>query len=399
MAGAQIPIGGEVKPGFEAVRDAFITSFTCRGELGAACTIFYRGEKVVDLWGGYKTSDCTAPWEEDTIVLVYSISKGVSALASAHAVSRGKFGYDDLVKDKWPEFGCNNKEDIKVWQLLSEQGGLCAIDTKLNAAAEGDPRRLGEILAKQAPEWKPGEWAGNHADTIGWLHSELISHTDTKNRTLGQYFADEIATPLGLDFHFGLPASENSRMARIKGFFILSMLLHMDTLPWKMVLCMLMPWTLTFKTLANPLVLNPALLDTPDYWRAENGGAGGIGSARALATLYSEFATGGKKLGITEEVLNRLRSDAIMPTNGWNDQVLKTDVHYWLGLEKPFNEFSFNGGPSCYGTFAVGGSMAFADPTHKVGYAYTTNKLGFHKWNDPREKGVRDAFYDIIRRD
>jgi len=170
----------------------------------------------------------------------------------------------------------------------------------------------------------------------------------------------------------------------------------MDTLPWKMVLCMLWPWSLTFKTLANPLVFNPSDLDTPTYWKGENGGAGGIGNARALATLYSEFATGGKKLGITHEVINELRADARMPLNGWEDKVLKTDLHYWLGFEKPASDFPFGGSPSCFGTFAVGGSMAFADPEHEVGYAYTTNKLGFYKWNDPRELVVRDAFYEVI---
>jgi CubicO group peptidase (beta-lactamase class C family) len=392
----KIPMDGHVSPGFEPVRVAFEESFTRRGELGAACTIYHEGTKVVDLWGGYTTERRDRPWAHDTLVLCYSLSKGVSALASALAVSRGLFSYSDRVSTIWPAFGCNGKERITVRQLLSEQAGLCVIDTRLDAKKQMDPRALGAILAAQAPSWPPGEWAGNHADTIGWLHSELISHTDARSRTLGRYFREEIAQPLGLDFYFGLPEEAFPRMARIKGWPILALWLHLDTLPFRLVLDMMLPWTLTFKTFGNPLVFNPADLDVPAYWRGENGGAGGIGDARSLARLYSEFATGGGTLGISDEVLTALRADAAMPARGWMDQVFQSKLHYSLGLEKPSDEFPFGSGPGSFGTFAMGGSMAFADPDRRVGYAYTTNKLGFYKWNDPREMAVRDAFYRVI---
>ncbi len=388
------PIHGTVAAGFEPVRVAFTESFTQRGELGAACTIFLDGEKVVDLWGGHTSSKRDREWQEDTLVLVYSLSKGISALASALAVSRDNFAYEDLVVEHWPEFASEGKEKVTVHQLLSEQAGLCVVDTRLTAENQMHPRKLAATLAGQAPEWIPGEWSGNHADSIGWMHSELIHRTD--GRSLREYFAQEIGRKLDIDFYFGLPKEEIDRMASIDGFFMPRLLFHLRTLPWQMVLCLFLPWTLTFKSLANPIILNPDALDTPDYWRCENGGAGGIGNARGIARLYSEFATGGKELGITQEVLNALRADAPMPANGWRDQVLKTDLHYSLGLEKPSPEFPFGSGPSSYGTFAVGGSMAFADPDHRVGYAYTTNKLGFYKWNDPREKVVRDAFYNVM---
>jgi CubicO group peptidase (beta-lactamase class C family) len=391
-----IPIEGEVAEGFEPVREAFTRSFTERGELGAACAIFHEGRKVVDLWGGYSSGKRDKLWQEDTLVLVFSLSKGISALASALAVARGNFAYEQRVAKYWPEFAEAGKKRVTVHEALSEQAGLCTINIKLTAENQAAPRFLAAELAKQAPEWIPGQWSGNHAYSIGYLHSELIYRTDAYSRSLRDYFAEEIAEKLGIDFYFGLPEDQFHRMARIQGFFMPRMLFHLRTLPRQMVLCLFLPWTLTFRTLANPLIFNPDALDKPEYWVCENGGAGGIGNARGIAQLYSEFATGGDKLGVTPEVLNDLRADAPMPANGWRDMVLKTDLHYSLGLEKPSPGFPFGGGPSSYGSFAVGGSMAFADPDNKIGYAYTTNKLGFYKWNDPREKTVRDAFYQVL---
>jgi CubicO group peptidase (beta-lactamase class C family) len=160
-----------------------------------------------------------------------------------------------------------------------------------------------------------------------------------------------------------------------------------------MVLAMLWPWSLTARALNNPkLPGGPADLDQPAHWAIEDGGAGGIGSARALAAIYSEFATGGRVLGLKPEVLDALAGAPVPPRRGIRDQVLKTDLSYWLGVEKAAADFDFDGSPQAFGTFALGGSFAFADPARQVGYAYVTNKLGFYKWDDPREKAVRDAF-------
>lgn len=394
------PVSGQVAPGYDAVLEAFRQNFSERGELGAACTIFHRGRKVVDLWGGVADAARQAPWREDSLVLVYSLTKGMTALACATAVSKGLFSYDMPVKELWPEFAAQGKQAVTVRQLLSEQGGLAAMDTRLTLENMGNQDLLAAALARQAPNWTPGDFAGNHSYTLGWLGCELIRRTDPQRRSLGQFFADEVAKPLGVEFYIGLPASVPvSRLARIQGFKPWQMFLHLDTLPPLMALAMLWPWSLPARALNNPkLSQGPAELDQPAYWAIENGGAGGIGSARALATLYNEFATGGQVLGLAPEVLAALAATPVPPRCGLRDLVLKTDLSYSLGLEKPAADFDFDGSPQAFGTFAVGGSFAFADPARQVGYAYVTNKLGFCIWGDPREKAVRDAFVGCAAR-
>ena len=387
-------IGGQVAPGYEAVRIAFGKGFTERGELGAACTIFHQGRKVVDLWGGSADQGTGGAWREDTLVLVYSLTKGMTGLAAALAVSKGLFTYETPVADIWPEFSAAGKERVTVRQLLSEQAGLAAIDLDLTLQAMGDLDRIAAAIAAQTPNWTPGDQSGNHAYSLGWFTSELIRRTDPRHRSLGRFFAEELADPLGADFHIGLPANfPITRMARIAGFKPWQMILHMGTMPPMMVVSLLWPWSLSSRALNNPkLAGGPADLDQPDHWRVEDGGAGGIGSARALATIYNEFATGGHTLGVKPEVLDALMAPPLPPRNGFRDQVLKTDLCYSLGFEKMGGDFDFDASPQAFGTFALGGSLAFADPARNIAYAYVTNKLGFYKWGDPRERSVREAF-------
>ena len=385
---------GEVAPGYEAVRMAFGRNFTERGELGAACAAFHRGRKVVDLWGGTADLATATPWQKDTLVLVYSLTKGMTALACAVAVSKGLFAYDTPVALLWPEFAVRGKESVSVRQLLSEQAGLAAVGIDLTLETMGDQDSIAAAMALQAPNWTPGERSGNHAYSLGWLASELIRRSDPQHRSLGRFFAEEVAGPLGAEFYIGLPASVPlSRLARIKGFKPWQMILHLGTMPPLMVLSLLWPWSLSSRALNNPkLARGPAELDQAVHWHIEDGGAGGIGSARALAAIYSEFATGGHTLGLTAQVLDALQAGPVTPRHGFRDMVLKTDLCYSLGLEKPGGDFDFDGSPQAFGTFALGGSFAFADPARQIGYAYVTNKLGFHKWADPREKTVRDSF-------
>ncbi len=208
-------MNGYVAPGFEEVREVFAENFERRGELGASCAVVRDGESVVDIWGGHTNRERTQPWEADTLVLVYSLSKGISGLAAAIAHSRGCLDFDAAVTEVWPEFAAAGKQDVTIRQLLSEQAGLAAIETRLDPDAMRDPIALAAVLAAQTPEWTPGAWAGNHALTIGWIVSELIRRTDPAGRTLGRFVADEIATPLGAEFHFGLPEGfDQSRIAR-----------------------------------------------------------------------------------------------------------------------------------------------------------------------------------------
>jgi CubicO group peptidase (beta-lactamase class C family) len=392
------PTQGHVAPGFEAVAQAFADNFSQRQELGAACSIYWRGELVVNLWGGCKEKGTERSWTQDTLTLVFSLTKGITGLTTALAVSQGLFDYDDKVTSVWPEFGASAassaNRDVTIGQLMSEQAGLAAIDLKLTPQNMADQDLLASTLAAQAPNWPPLQWAGNHSYSLGWLACELIRRRDPKKRSLGQFFADEMAQPLAAEFYIGLPASvSREKLARIQGFGLLTPLLHMDTLPWKMVLSMLWPWSLPSRALNNPLLWHgPAELDSELYRPIENGAIGGIGSAQAIATLYNEFATGGQRLKLARRVLDRLAIGHAPPSSGTYDQVLKTNVAYSYGLEKPEADWEFAPSRSSFGSFAVGGSLAFADPEDQIAYAYVTNKLGLYKWDDPRELAVRQAF-------
>jgi CubicO group peptidase (beta-lactamase class C family) len=207
-------ISGFVKPGFEAVKQAFVENFTRRNELGATCCIYHQGEKVVDLWGGIRNRTTGEPWEEDTMVVVHSTTKGLSAMTIALAHSRGLLDYEERVCTYWPEFAQLGKEKVTIRQLLAHQAGLCALDAPVDRAVVANLDRLAVALAQQKPIWEPGTRQGYHAISLGFYEGELIRRVDPQRRSLGQFFQDEIASPLGLDFYIRLPEEiPNSRLA------------------------------------------------------------------------------------------------------------------------------------------------------------------------------------------
>lgn len=386
-------IGGSVAAGYEAVRDAFMENFRKRGELGAACAIFKDGLPIVDLWGGCRDKSTGALWDKNTMVLVFSLTKGIAGLTAAVAESKGLFSYGQRVSEIWEGFEQHGKGELTIDDLLSQKCGLAAIDLKLTTQNMSDHPLIGRFIAAQKPNWKPGDYAGNHAHTIGWLVSELIRRTD--GRTLGQYFKDEVAKPLGIDdFHIGLPDEfDEAKLARVDAFTILRAALPPWGFPLQMIAAMIVPWSLTSRTFNNPPAYGgPGDMDKPAQWRIENGGAGGIGTARAIAAIYSEFATGGKRLGIRRETLNALETYPQAPNKGWKDRVIKAEIVYSLGLEKPTDSNHFGTSGAAYGTFAVGGSYAYGDPAARVAYAYVSNRIVPHLWGERREYAVRKAF-------
>src|SRR5262245_12632421 len=185
-------VHGTVAPGFELVREVFSNNFRHRGEIGAACAVYLRGEKVVDLWGGQRDHETGAPWEEDTMVMVFSTTKGMSALALAVAHSRGLFQYDEPVATYSPESPQHGKGAITVRQLLAHQAGLCVVDQMFDAAKLADLDRVAISLAAQRPAWEPGAKHGYHGITLGWYEGELIRRVDPRKRSLGQFFRDEV---------------------------------------------------------------------------------------------------------------------------------------------------------------------------------------------------------------
>ena len=392
-------IKGRVAPGFEEVRAVFEENFRERNEIGASCAVVVDNELVVDLWGGIANPKEDRAWTENTLVNMFSTTKGMSALAVAHAHAHDLFEYDEKVAAYWPEFAENGKGDITVRTLLSHQAGLCAIDTPMDIHTLADADAVAAAIAKQAPAWTPGQKHGYHGITLGWYESELIRRTDPQHRTVGRYFADEIAAPLGLEFYIGLPDEVfDERLARIMGdWYRVKMVLNIRTLPTEFVKSFLNPKTITARSFANPKVLGqPVRYNDRDVRRIELPASNGTGTARSVAIAYGEFATGGRRLGIDAETLASLSEPATAPAGGRYDEVLRTESTFSLGCCKPWPGFEF-GSPHAFGTPGAGGSMGFADPELKMGFCYAMNRMGFHLWNDPREELLRQAAQEAAR--
>lgn len=392
-------IGGGVDEGYGKVADAFRRNMAGGNEVGAAFAVYRDGVKVVDLWGGFRNGITKAHWQEDTLVNMFSTTKGVASLAVAVAAARGLISYDARVADYWPEFGQAAKGSITVRQLLSHQAGLPAIDATLSLNDLGDRARLSAVLAAQAPAWAPGTRQGYHTVTLGWYESELIRHADPHGRSLGQFFADEVARPLGLEFYIGLPDTvDRDRIAHLHAYSKAEALLHLNTLPPRFVAALLNPFGLTARTLANPRGIGDLEAFNRDAVRTvEIPAANGIGTARSVARAYGCVATGGSELGLTAGVLDALTNPAIPPTKGLRDKVLHVDTSFSLGYVKPFPKFRFGSTDKAFGTPGAGGSFGFADPDTGIGYAYAMNRAGFHLYDDPRELALRQVlFRDIL---
>jgi CubicO group peptidase (beta-lactamase class C family) len=385
-------IEGSVGPEFEAVRGAFVDNFTRRGELGAAFCAYRHGEKVVDLWGGIRNRQTGEPWERDTMVIVYSATKGLAAMTLALAHSRGWLDYEERVCAYWPEFAQQGKERITVRQLLAHQAGLFALDEPIDRALVADLDRLAIVLARQKPVWEPGSRQAYHAITLGFYESELLRRLDPRHRSLGQFFHDEIAMPLGLDVYIRLPETIlDSRLATIAAP---SPLERLFGFPFRLALD-------SFNRRSNivrALRGSEFPLDEERVYarNLEVPSGGAVGTARAIAHAYGVFATGGRELGLRKETLDLLAAPAIPPSRGFYDECMKSDGgHYSLGFMKPSHAWPF-GSARAFGFPGAGGSLGFADPETGVGYAYVTSKMGTALTGDPREVALREALYSAI---
>ncbi|MBN1803075.1 MAG: beta-lactamase family protein [Candidatus Lokiarchaeota archaeon] len=393
-------IHGSVEPGFEKVKSAFIDNFKRGEEVGAAVAIYHKGKKVVDLWGGYRDKKSKDPWKEDTLVLVFSTTKGMSAMAIALAHSKGYFEYDEKVSKYWPEFAQNGKEDVTIRQLLSHQAGLCAIDEPMDLKVLGNTEQLSKILAAQTPLWKPGKKHGYHALTLGWYESELIRKTDPQHRTMGKFFRDEIAKPLGLEFYIGLPDDvPSSRIANMHApMYTLRMIFNTDKMPKPFVKAFMKKGTATKRAFSNPKVLGVVKnYNTKEMRKIELPAANGIGQVRDIAKLYGIFSMGASELGIKPETMKSITEPAKPPEDGRFDEVLQSESMFSLGFLKPFPECQFGTSSKAFGTPGAGGSFGFADPDTQTGFAYAMNKSGFYLLVDKRQDDLAKAYYECLK--
>jgi CubicO group peptidase (beta-lactamase class C family) len=390
---ARSGIYGYVDTGFEAVREAFIENFSRRTELGSACCVYHRGKRVVDLWGGIRNKVSGEPWQEDTMVMVHSATKGLAAMTLALAHSRGWLDYEERVSSYWPEFAQCGKEMITVRQLLGHQAGLFAFDEAVDRDIVADLDRLALVLARQTPAWKPGMRQAYHAISLGFYEGELLRRIDPQHRSLGRFFREEIASPLGLDFYIRLPEEiPNSRLAMLESPGVLERLYGFPIL---LTLATLYPRSNMYRA----LIANPGAAICLDEERVyarnlEVPSGGGVGNARAIARSYSAFATGGHELLLRPETLQLLIAPAIPPERGFFDECMKGEIYFSLGFCKPGPTSPF-GHPGSFGHPGAGGSFGFADPQAEIGYAYVTNRMGTTLPFDPRDVALRNALSSI----
>ena len=390
---AKTHVGGFVAPGFDEVRVEFERNFAKRGELGSAVAAYWRGEKVVDLWGGRRRPGGDAPWNEDTMVVVMSTTKGLSAITLAVANARGWLDYDAPVARYWPEFAQNGKARVTVRQLLGHEAGIVLLDEKLSLEKLSDLDYIASVVARQKPAWPPGTRHGYHTLTIGLCMQELVRRVDPAHRTLGRFFHEEIAEPLGLEFYIGLPPEiPGDRIASLKTLSRTRGLLALRYTPFAVTMKMIAPGSLLRRSFVGT---NLDWTDRRSY-EVELPAGNGVGTARAIARAYSAFAEGGAELGITAETFARVT--ALPVVHGDKDVVLGLPSYFSLGFLRPGPTVFFGSSQRAFGAPGAGGSFAFADPDARLGFAYVMNKLDFYLADDPREKALRDAIYRAIAR-
>ncbi|WP_158894810.1 serine hydrolase domain-containing protein [Amycolatopsis anabasis] len=365
-------IDGEVAPGFEPVRAAFAANFEHGGDVGAAVSVYHRGRKVVDLWGGVADPETGRVWAPESLVLVYSATKAAATISAHLLAQRGALDLDAPVAEYWPEFAAEGKAEIPVRWLLSHQAGLCALDTPvpLADALAWDP--MVTALAAQRPAWEPGTAHGYHGRTFGWLVGEVIRRVS--GRSPGRFFAEEIAAPLGLDFFIGLPAAERDRVSRLifdpPGADISAIPLAQVPEEYRSLVAAAQdPNSLMNRTFG---VTDPDIDFTdPAVQAAELPSSNGICTARSLARLYAALL--GEVDGVrvlTPETLTAATAEQAAGT----DLVMLLPTRFASGFMLP-TETEALGGPASFGHPGRGGALGFADPESGSTFGYVTNRI------------------------
>lgn len=384
-------INGKVAPGFERVKDAFAANFERHGDVGAAFSLYYRGEKVVDLWGGVADEESGRPWAEDSIALVFSSTKGATAICAHLLAQRGELDFDAPVARYWPEFAAAGKQDIPVRWLLSHQVGLPVFDNPLTAEEFLAWEPPVKALAAQRPVWEPGTKHGYHSGTYGWLVGEVVRRISGKS--LGTFFADEIAGPLGLDFWIGLPASEEHRVIPIVGIDLQDVEVNDQALTEnrrKLLEASRDPNSF----LNRPSTTTPLDMNSREFHAAEIPAGNGITDARSLARMYASLigdGVDGVRL-LNDETVERAST---VQTAG-RDQVLNIPTRFGLGFSLHSANISL-GQDGAFGHSGAGGSLGFADPKAGIGFGYVMNKMQLVAGDDPRTLTLIAAVHESLK--
>ncbi|MDJ0866289.1 MAG: serine hydrolase domain-containing protein [Myxococcota bacterium] len=373
-------IEGHVEPGFERVREAFEQSFSSGEEVGASFAAVKNGRALVDLWGGHADRARTRPWQRDTLINVYSTTKGMAALVCSMLVDKIQLDYEDVVVDHWPEFGEHGKQDLTVAELLSHQAGLCAVREPVTVLDFCDPDKINALLLAQKPLFEPGSASGYHALTFGPLVGELVRRID--GRSLGTFFREEIAQPLGADFIIGLPESEDGRVAEM---------IAMVEPPEFRALDMSEIQQLTF---GNPET--PPEVPNERAWRAaEIPSANGQANAAGIAKIYDVLAHGGVAGGTRLMREPAILSAAESQRKG-RDLVLGVETDWACGFLRNGASGLYGPNPDSFGHSGYGGSFGFADRLAAVGVGYAMNQMRPELVGDPRATRLIAALYESL---
>ncbi|WP_171108213.1 serine hydrolase domain-containing protein [Streptomyces sp. Z423-1] len=383
-------VNGTVAEGFEPVREAFVRNFEVLGDRGAAVTVYRHGRKVVDLWGGTKDVDGTAPWEHGTAQIVRSATKGVAAAVLLMLRQRGELDLDAPVGELWPEYKAAGKERTLVRHLLAHRAGVPVLDRPLTVAEAADPDLGAAAVAAQAPVWEPGSAHGYHAQTFSWLVGEVVRRVT--GRSVGEWIADEIAGPLGAELWLGLPEGETARVGRVGKVEAPEAANGLRTRPKRAVADAYADRdSLTRRSFG-------AISPTPDendpvYRAAALPASNGIATADGLARFYASLigeVDGGIRLFTPETVELARAEQSVGP-----DRVLVVSTRFGLGYMLHGSASPLLS-PTSFGHPGRGGALGFADPESGIAFGYVTN--GFRKsvTADPRAQALVRALRGVL---
>lgn len=369
-------VQGEVAAGWEPVRDAFAANFDERGDVGAGVAVYHRGRLVVDLVGGHRDVERTVPYGDDALQLVFSTTKGMTAVCVALCLQRGWLSTGTRVRDLWPELPV----DLSVEQLMSHQAGLVTVEPPLafEQALHWDTVVKG--LEGTEPLWAPGTAHGYHAVTYGWLAGELVRRSDPQGRSLGRFLAEEVAAPLGLETWIGLPSALEPRVAPLYPSTPPS-----DPAIVAMMESMMGPTTTGGRALSMSGAFTPAdgrlVWNLPELHAAEIGAVNGITNARSLARMYASTVSevDGVRL-LTPDTTADVRTSRVKAP----DRCLLIETSFGVGfmLDTAFNPLL---SPGSFGHPGAGGSLGFADPEAEIGFGYVMNQMQMGLAADPRQ--------------
>ena len=378
------PMHGHCDPAFARVRDVFAANFVDDVEVGASFCAVRDGRVVVDLWGGFRDREMRVPWTDDTLVNVYSTTKGIGAAVVAHVVGEGRLDYDAPVTRYWPQLVAA-RDGLTVAQLLSHLGGLCGLRRSVGVADLYDWQKMIGWLETEPPHWIPGTAAGYHAVTWGYLAGELVRRTTGK--TLGTVLRERLAAPLDADVHVGLADEDMSRVADVIGPNHARRQPLAGTPPSMPALYPI--------ALMNPVIRPFKDVGTPVWRRAEIAASNGHATGKGLARLYAALACGGELGGV-----RIVDSDALNAATReeWGlepDLVLGRPMRRGRGFNLN-TERQYGPHAGTFGHSGAGGSYGFADPAKRLGAGYAMNQMQPGLEADTRGTRLIEALYACL---